>query len=37
MKAWRFVATHKPFEMQEIPEPEPGPGEVRIPRTRERR
>ncbi|MGO2633588.1 MAG: zinc-binding dehydrogenase [Galactobacter sp.] len=30
MKAWRFNGTHKPFEEQDIPEPEAGPGQVKI-------
>lgn len=28
MKAWQFTYTHEPLSLNEIPEPEPGPGEV---------
>lgn len=28
MKAWQFTNTHEPLALNEIPEPEPGPGEV---------
>lgn len=28
MKAWQFVGTDKPLELNEVPEPTPGPGQV---------
>lgn len=28
MKAWQFTNTHEPLALNDIPEPEPGPGEV---------
>ena len=28
MKAWQFNGTGKPLELNEVPEPTPGPGEV---------
>jgi propanol-preferring alcohol dehydrogenase len=28
VKAWQFTNTHEPLALNEIPEPEPGPGEV---------
>ncbi|MDO8151238.1 zinc-binding dehydrogenase [Isoptericola sp. b408] len=28
MRAWRFHGTHKPLTLEEVPEPEAGPGEV---------
>lgn len=28
MKAWQFTGTHQPLALNEVPEPDPGPGEV---------
>ncbi|MCR2794173.1 zinc-binding dehydrogenase [Microbacterium sp. zg.Y625] len=28
MKAWQFTGTHQPLVLNEVPDPEPGPGEV---------
>lgn len=30
MKAWRFTGTHDPMQSADLPEPQPGPGEVLV-------